>query len=316
MNAAVFDGKSVKLDHDFDDPSTGESIVRVTLAGICGTDLEMLNGYMDYNGVLGHEFVGVVMSSEDPSLVGRRVVGEINVACGVCESCKTEMQRHCPHRSVLGILNRNGAFAQYLSLPARNLHVVPDSVSDEEAVFVEPLAAAFEIKEQVTIRPDWRIAVIGDGRLAQLIVMALRMSSDNITCFGHHPNKLRRLADLGIYTKTRIDETDEQGFDLVVEATGNSSGFDDAVSVVKPRGTVVIKSTTASGKNPNLTHAIVNEITVIGSRCGPFRPAIEALSCGAVSVDGMVDSVYPLTEFEAALQRARNPDVMKVLLRP
>lgn len=316
MKAARLDGASLVLDRDFADPAPGESLVRVTLAGICGTDLEMLRGYMNYAGVPGHEFVGVVVSSENPDLIGRRVVGEINVSCGRCESCGRGMERHCPDRTVLGILNRNGAFAQYLSLPARNLHVVPDSVSDEEAVFVEPLAAAFEITEQVRILPDWRIALVGDGRLAQLIAMTLRLFSEDITCFGHHPSKLRRLERLGISTRTGIGASDERGFDLVVEATGSPSGFDDAARLAKPRGTVVLKSTTASGTGPDMTRAIVNEITVVGSRCSPFRPAIEALSSGAVSVDGMVDSVYSIDDLDAAFERAKNPEAMKVLLRP
>ena len=317
MRAAIFDGRQLRYDSEFPDPEPGESLVRVTLAGICGTDLEILQGYMGYRGIPGHEFVGVVERSESPDLVGRRVVGEINAACGQCDSCAKGLERHCPRRTVLGILNRNGAFAEYLSLPAKNLHVVPDAVSDEQAVFVEPLAAAFEIKEQVRLRPDWRIAVVGDGRLAQLVAMVLGMSSSaDVTCFGHHPGKLRRLERLGMQTKTGIGIPDEHGFDLVVEATGSPSGFDDAMRAVKPRGTVVLKSTIASRKDLDLTHAVVNEVTMVGSRCGPFRPAIEALSSGAVPVSDLVDSVYPLAELRQAFERAREPGVMKVLLRP
>ena len=316
MKATVFDGRQLQYDSKFSDPEPGESLVKVALAGICGTDLEILRGYMGYHGIPGHEFVGVVEKSENPGLVGRRVVGEINAACGRCDRCAKGLGRHCPHRTVLGILNRNGAFAEYLSLPAKNLHAVPDSVSDEQAVFVEPLAAAFEIKEQVRIRPDWRIGIVGDGRLAQLIAMVLNLSSPDVTCFGRHQNKLRRLEKLGMRVKTGIGTSDGHGFDLVVEATGSPSGFGDAMRIVRPRGTVVLKSTTASQKNPDLTPAVVNEVTVVGSRCGPFRPAIEALSGGTIPVVDLVDSVYPLEEFRQAFERAQKPGVMKVLLRP
>ncbi len=317
VRAAIFDGRQMQYGSKFPEPEPGESLVRVTLAGICGTDLEILHGYMGYRGILGHEFVGVVETSENPDLIGRRVVGEINVACGQCDSCARGMERHCPRRTVLGILNRNGAFAEYLSLPAKNLHAVPDTVSDEQAVFVEPLAAAFEIKEQVRIRPDWRIAVVGDGRLAQLVAMVLGMSSSSdVTCFGHHPGKLRRLERLGMHAKTGIGIPDEHGFDLVVEATGSPSGFGDAVRIVKPRGTMVLKSTIASRKDLDLTPAVVNEVTMVGSRCGPFRPAIKALSNKAIPVSDLVDSVYPLAEIRQALERAQAPGVMKVLLRP
>ncbi len=315
MKAVKFDGDTLVFDSDFE-PKPDESIIKVDLAGICGTDLEILKGYMDYHGVLGHEFVGTVKSSENPSLIGKRVVGEINASCGSCDSCARGLERHCPTRTVLGILNRSGAFAEYLSLPAKNLHVIPDSVSDEEAVFVEPLAAAFEIKEQIAIKQDWKIAVVGDGRLAQLIVMVLNMSSKNITCFGHHQSKLQRLERLGVPTKNNIETSDKYDFDLVIEATGSSSGFEDALNIVKPRGTVILKSTITSRKNLDLTATIVNEITVIGSRCGPFRPAIEALASGIISVKDLVDSIYPLTEFTKAVEQAKKPQTMKVLLRP
>jgi threonine dehydrogenase-like Zn-dependent dehydrogenase len=221
VKALRFDGKALNYLEDYPKPHSDESLVRVSLAGICGTDLEILQGYMSYEGVLGHEFVGVVEESKNKDLVGKRVVGEINVGCENCDYCKKGMQRHCPNRTVLGILNRDGVFAEYISLPERNLHVLPDSITDEQAVFIEPIAAAFEIKEQISLKPDWRVAIVGDGRLSQLIASVLKTSCSNITCFGRHEKKLQRLQKLGIKTKIGIQTDDEHNFDLVVEATGS-----------------------------------------------------------------------------------------------
>jgi threonine dehydrogenase-like Zn-dependent dehydrogenase len=316
VKALRFDGKDLNYLEDYPKPHTDEALVRVKLAGICGTDLEILDGYMSYEGVLGHEFVGVVEESKNKELVGRRVVGEINVGCENCDSCKKGMQRHCPNRTVLGILKRDGAFAEYLSLPEKNLHVLPDSVTDEQAVFVEPIAAAFEIKEQITLKPDWKIAIVGDGRLSQLIVSVLMTSCSNITCFGRHENKIERLQKLGIKTKIGLESVDEYSFDLVVEATGSNSGFLDSMKLVKPKGTVILKSTIASKENLDLTPAVVNEITLVGSRCGPFRPAINALATDIISVDGLIDSKYPLEKFQEAINHAKESSTLKVVLRP
>lgn len=316
MKAAVFDGKKMRFVPDYPVPNQDEAIVKITLAGICGTDLEMLNGYMDYHGVLGHEFVGVVIKSHNKDLMGKRVVGEINVGCGKCQSCKDGMDRHCSNRTVLGILHRNGAFAEFLSLPEKNLHILPDNVSDEQAVFVEPLAAAFEITQQVDLNPDWKIGIVGDGRLAQLVANVLKLYCSDIVCFGRHQNKLENLKRLGVHTKIGIDSADEHKFDLVIEATGNNSGFSDATRLVKPRGTVILKSTVASRENLDLTPAVVNEITLIGSRCGTFRPAIEALSSKKISVDNLIDSTYPLEKFQDALEHAKKPGTLKVFLKP
>ena len=316
MKATFFDGKQMKYHDDYPDPKPGESLVRVSLAGICGTDLEILDGYMAYNGVLGHEFVGVVDQSQNPDLVGKRVVGEINAGCNKCDSCKKGMQRHCPNRTVLGILKRDGAFAEFLSLPEENLHVIPDSVTDEQAVFVEPLAAAFEIKEQVSLNSDWKVAVVGDGRLAQMICQVLKLSCPDVTCFGRHRSKLANLEKFEILTKIGIDDSDSLSYDLVVEATGSNSGFADTMKLVKPRGTVILKSTIASRENLDLTPTVVNEITLIGSRCGLFKPAIDALATGIVSVDSMVDSTFPLEKFSDAINHAKKPDTLKVFLKP
>ena len=316
MKAIRVDGGKAVLDGNYPDPRPGESLVRVDLAGLCGTDLEILDGYMGYEGVLGHEFVGTVMKSENPEMVGKRVVGEINAGCGTCDYCVRGMERHCPDRTVLGILGRAGAFAEFLSLPERNLHRIPDSISDEQAVFVEPLAAAFEIAEQIQLRPEWRVAVVGDGRLAHLIVQVLRLSCPNVSCFGRHRGKLARLERFKIATKIGITPSDEQRFDLVVESSGSASGFGDAARLVRPRGIMVLKSTVASGGGHDLTAAVINEVTLVGSRCGLFRPAIEALASGTVSVESITGSTFPLEEFSEAVTCAKSPDTVKVFLRP
>ena len=316
MKATFFDGKQMIFDNNYPDPKFNETLVQVNLAGICGTDLEILNGYMKYTGILGHEFVGTVVKSNNPDLIGKRVVGEINAGCTKCDFCIRGMERHCPSRTVLGILKRDGAFAEFLSLPEKNLHVIPDSISDEQAVFVEPLAAAFEINEQISLKPEWNVAVVGDGRLAQLIIQVIKLTCSNITCFGKHQNKLEGLIQSGIKIKIGIESTDEQLFDLVVEATGSNSGFTDTMKLVKPRGTVVLKSTITSRENLDLTSTIINEITLIGSRCGLFKPAIDALATGVISVNSMIDSTFSLDKFEDAIIHAKKPNTLKVFLKP
>jgi threonine dehydrogenase-like Zn-dependent dehydrogenase len=316
MKAVYFDGAKMIFEKNYLEPKSDETLVRIRLAGICGTDLEILQGYMKYHGILGHEFVGTVEKSDNPELIGKRVVGEINVGCGKCDFCEKGMQRHCPDRTVLGILRRDGAFAEFLSLPEKNLHVIPDSISDEQAVFIEPLAAAFEIKEQISLDPNWSVAVVGDGRLAQMIIQVLKLSCPNITCFGRHKNKLQNLVNAGIKIKLGIERSDKQSFDLVVEATGSNSGFSDTMKLIKPRGTVVLKSTIASRENLDLTPTVVNEITLIGSRCGLFKPAIDALATGIVSVDSMIDSTFPLEKFSEAIEYAKKPDTLKIFLKP
>jgi threonine dehydrogenase-like Zn-dependent dehydrogenase len=316
MKATFFDGKQMIFDNNYPDPNFDETIVRVNLAGICGTDLEILDGYMQYNGILGHEFVGTVEKSTNSELIGKRVVGEINAGCGKCDSCIKGMERHCASRTVLGILKRNGAFAEFLSLPEKNLHIIPDSITDEQAVFVEPLAAAFEINEQVSLKPEWNVAVVGDGRLAQLILQVIKLTCSNITCFGKHEDKLEGLVQSGIKIKLGIESTDEKLFDLVVEATGSNSGFTDTMKLVKPRGTVVLKSTITSRENLDLTPTIINEITLIGSRCGLFKPAIDALASGIISVDSMIDSTFSLEKFSDAIHHAKKSSTFKVFLKP
>lgn len=312
----MFDGNKLHISYDYPSPNSDEVLVKVNLAGLCGTDLEILNGYMDYHGILGHEFVGTVVKSTNEHLVGKRVVGEINVGCGTCLHCKKNLERHCPNRTVLGILNRNGAFAEFLSLPEKNLHVIPDSMTDEQAVFVEPLAAAFEITEQIALDSNWKIAIVGDGRLAYLIANVLKIYCPDVSCFGKHEIKLDNFRKINVNVKTGISLDDEHQFDLVVEATGNDSGFVDTMKLAKPRGIVILKSTIASRGRLDLTAAVVNEITVIGSRCGTFRPAIDAIVSRKIILDPLIDCTYPLEKFSDAIEYARQSTTLKVYLKP
>ncbi|MCL6648369.1 MAG: alcohol dehydrogenase catalytic domain-containing protein [Chloroflexi bacterium] len=316
MRAVVFDG-TLRLDPDYPDPvpEEGEALVRVRLAGICNTDLEIARGYLNYRGVLGHEFVGEVVAAPDHAWVGCRVVGEINAPCRHCATCQQGNGNHCPQRTVLGIVGRDGTFADLLRLPLANLHRLPDSLSDEEAVFVEPLAAAFAILERVTVRPSDRVVVLGDGKLGQLVARVLQGVGAHLTAVGRHPAKLERLRAAGIAACQR-DELPPERADVVVDCTGSAAGFLDALQLTRPRGTLVLKSTVAASLSLNLAPLVVDEITVVGSRCGPFAPAIRALATRRVDVRPLLSAVYPLTEALPALAKAAQPGVLKVALRP
>lgn len=293
----------------------GEALIKVSLAGVCNTDIELSRGYMGFRGVLGHEFVGVVEECENPYLKGRRVVGEINCVCHACAYCRMEMPHHCQNRTVLGILGRDGAFAEYVSLPEENLHLVPDAMADEVAVFTEPVAAAFRIIEQVSFSGTERVIVLGDGKLGQLIAQVLALHARDTVCVGRHPWKLALLENLGIKTAREGDEI-APGADLVVEATGSSSGFARALALVRPEGTVVMKTTVADATPIDFALPVINEVRIVGSRCGPFRPALEALALGNIEVRPMITEVHRLADAALALQRAQAPDTMKVLIRP
>ena len=298
---------------------TGEAVVRVTLAGICNTDVEIARGYAGFEGTLGHEFVGVVESAPDDSLVGRRVVGEINAGCGRCELCAGGDARHCPRRTVLGIVGRDGAFAQYLRLPQVNLLPVPDEVEDARAVFAEPLAAACGIMERVEIRRDMRVAVVGDGKLGLLSAQAVRAQSGaSVTLVGRHENKLRIARGRGVETAFAHELPPEcsGAFDVVVEASGAGGGFALAVKLTRPRGTLVLKSTFHGATEIDAARIVVDEISVVGSRCGRFTPALELLARDAVDVSSLVSDEYALGEGVRAMQRATESGVLKVLLRP
>jgi threonine dehydrogenase-like Zn-dependent dehydrogenase len=302
---------SLRTDLPLPAPPPGEALVRVLKAGICNTDLELTRGYYPYTGILGHEFVGLVES--EGALKGRRVCGEINAVCGQCEQCRHGRRTHCERRTVLGIVNRHGAFAEYLSLPAENLHVVPEAVTDDEAAFTEPLAAALEIAEQVQIHPNDRIVVLGDGKLGLLCAQVLALTGCPLVAVGRHQNKLDLLARLGIQTRL-ADEAAHLRADIVVECTGSPGGFELARQLVRPRGTLVLKSTYAGDLNVNMSRIVVDEITLIGSRCGPFDPALGLLANRRVEVNALIHARYPLREALAAMERAQAPGVLKVLL--
>lgn len=319
MRALTFDGAlALRDDLPRPRPHRGEALVRVSLAGICATDLAILQGYMGFNGVLGHEFVGVVEEASDPDWVGRRVVGEINAACGRCTLCHEGLSRHCPERTVLGITGRDGAFAEYLSLPLANLHTVPDEVSDVEAVFVEPLAAAFRILEQIPVRAGQQAFVLGDGRLGLLVAQVLQGVGCAVTLIGRHPHKLALAGNWGVSTLclARGEAPGLEPADLVVECTGAQDGLERAVSLTRPCGTVVLKTTCADAPSYNPAPIVIHEITVLGSRCGPFGPALKALAAGTVRVAPLVAATFPLAEGRAALARAASPGTLKVLLAP
>ena len=313
MKALVFDnGLSMATISD-PVPEFGESLVSVRLAGICNTDIEITKGYMQYTGVLGHEFVGTVASTDQPALAGKRVVGDINLGCGECEWCKRGMSRHCPNRTVIGIAGHQGAFAEYIALPHENLHLVPDSVTDEQAVFVEPLAAALEIIEQVHIQPDHRVAVIGDGKLALLIVQILKLTSCDCTVFGKHDHKMDIASQLGFKVKNIANANGDFFYDIVVEASGDPTGFALAQKLIKPRGILVLKSTLAESSKINMSMLVVNEVTIVGSRCGQFDPAIRLLEQGLVQTDVLVEKIYPFSDAIHAFKLA-NQSALKVLL--
>src|SRR5580704_13942550 len=305
----------------------GRALVRVRLAGICNTDIEILRGYHNFHGTLGHEFVGEVVrvsSAKDRAWVGRRVVSEINLSCAglgfrmPCSDCRRGIPTHCARRRVLGIIGHDGAFAEYLALPIANLHRVPAGISDEAAVFTEPLAAACEILEQVNIRAHREAAVIGDGKLAQLIARVLRASGPRVVMIGKHASKLRLARLAGIQTQKvsspRAPRSNQ--FSLTVEATGSPSGLALAQRITVPRGTVVLKSTFHGAANVETWPMVVKELTVIGSRCGPFQPALALLRLGRVDPHPLISRVFPLEDAVAAIRYAQQPGVMKVLLRP
>jgi threonine dehydrogenase-like Zn-dependent dehydrogenase len=298
------------------EPGDGEARIRLLLAGICATDLELVKGYAGFRGVLGHEFVGRVEDAPDaPEWVGRRVVGTINLACRECETCHRSGPEHCPHRTVLGIVGKDGCFAEELTLPVANLLDVPDGVPDERAVFTEPLAAALRIREQVRIRPTVRAAVVGPGRLGLLIAQVLALAGTRVTVLGRREESLELPARLGLETGLAADAPDD-GFELVVEATGNEEGLAQSLRLVRPLGRLVLKSTFAGAATVDLTKLVVGEVTVVGSRCGPFAPALRLLARGAVEVESLIDAEYPLEQGLEGMEHAARAGVRKVLLRP
>ena len=297
-------------------PAAGEALVRVRLAGVCATDLELVKGYYPYTGIPGHEFVGEIVEAPDaPGRAGERVVGEINAVCGQCGTCRRGHPRHCERRTVLGIVNRNGVFAEYLTLPVANLLRVPEHVPDEAAVFTEPLAAALEIQDQMTIDPAARVLVIGAGRLGQLIARSLVSTGARIEAVALHPRQKALLTAAGVGL---VDEADvpSRCVDVVVEATGSASGFALAQKAVRPRGTIVLKSTYAGRLEIDAAPIVVDEITIIGSRCGDFVPAVRMLDERRIDPRDLIDGERSLTDALRALDAAAAPGALKILVRP
>lgn len=319
MKALTFFG-NLKFVRDAPVPRReGEALVRVICAGICNTDLEIVKGYAGFQGTPGHEFVGRVVESPDLSMVGRRVVGEINAGCGNCELCLLGDARHCVERTVLGIKGRDGAFGEFLSLPVCNLIEVPDSVSDEAAVFVEPLAAAFNILEQITVESSYEVAIVGDGKLAQLVVLVMAQIGCSLTVIGRHKEKLEMALGFGAH-RVLLDKHALAGepagrFDVVIEASGSPSGLAAALAVVKPRGTVVLKSTHQGSTSLEMSQVVVNELTIIGSRCGRFRPALDLLVSGHFDLRPLLSQRFPLEEGLRAFEEAAAPENLKVILK-
>ncbi len=316
MKCLYIDGELALREAERPRPARDEALVQVTLAGICGTDREILKGYSQFRGIPGHEFVGRVVECEDKAWAGRRVVGEINVACGRCAWCARGLGRHCPSRTVLGIVNRDGCFAEYLTLPIGNLHAVPEGIPDEAAVFSEPLAAAAEILEQMPIAAGTPVAVLGDGRLGLLVAQVLKQAGAQVTLVGHHGWKLDLARAWGIKTLSGDEEElTASSFPVVVEATGSPRGLPEALRLVEPRGTVVMKSTFHEAAFFETSKLVVDEITLLGSRCGNFSAAIELLCGGRVTVQRLVSRIFRLEEGLEAFQYLDQTACLKVLLK-
>lgn len=292
-----------------------EALIKIRKAGICSTDLELVKGYYPYTGVLGHEFVGEVVEAEDASWIGQRVVGEINVACNRCEQCRSGRPTHCENRTVLGIVNRDGTFAEFTQLPVANLHRIPDSVPDQMAVFTEPLAAALEIQEQVQIKPTDRVLLVGAGRLGQLVAQTLALTGCDLRVVARHALQQDLLTRRGIRTIAEDDATAQRWrWDIVVEATGSPAGFSLARQAIRPRGTLVMKSTYRGEMSVNFSSIVVDEINIVGSRCGPFEPALRLMERRQVDPTVLVASEFKLEEALKAFEHAAEPGVLKVLI--
>ncbi len=318
MKALRFVRKKLRLDEVEIPEKKSETLVRVIKSGICNTDLEIIRGYAGFEGTIGHEFVGVVEKSDErPELIGKRVVGEINVGCGKCAICQKGDSRHCPDRTVLGIHKRDGAHAEFLMLPAKNLLEVPKNIADEEAVFVEPLAAAYGITEQVEILPETKVAIVGDGKLGLLCAMTLALISKNVVLVGKYREKLRIAEKNGIESLLigQIKEKMNRKFDVVVEASGSESGLLTSLELVKPRGKLVLKSTFHGKTSLEMWKIVVDEVSVVGSRCGRFSPALQLLAQKKVGVQDLISEEFPLSKGLEAIEKARQKGILKVLLK-
>jgi len=316
MAAALFDGR-LRYVTDYPVPARkpGWALIRVRIAGICRTDMEIMQGYLGFRGVLGHEFIGVVAESDDPSWIGKRVAGDINAACGRCEWCAQRLGRHCPHRTTLGIVNHDGCLADYCVLPAANLLEIPAPIPDERAILLEPLSAACEILEQIPIRGEERIIVLGDGRLGILCTWALATVGSDVTLLGHHAGKLALAQWRGIKTAIAADFAASGGADIVVEASGSAQGISTAIELCRPRGRIMLKSTLALPQNINLAPIVINELSVIGSRCGRLSDGLRMMQdYPDMPLAKMITARYPLAQVEDVFARAIQSDALKVLI--
>ncbi len=315
MKAISFDKQVNFIDAAPPVPAKDEALIQVLYAGICQTDLEIMKGYMGFRGIPGHEFVGrVIQSPSNKSWIGKRVVGEINIGCGTCPFCRQGLERHCPNRSVLGIKNRDGCFAERITLPLKNLHRISEHVSDSEAVLTEPLAAACEILEQVHIQPDHSVAIIGDGRLAQLILRVLVLTGCDLTLIGKHTEKLALAKLFGIKTYHHNTVPDKK-YNIIVEASGSQSGFTMASDLLEPRGTLILKSTYHQKTSINLSQCVIDEVTLTGSRCGKFNPAIRLLENKLINTKGLITHQFSLDEYDKAFESASTPNALKTIFR-
>ena len=319
---ALIYNDGLKLDKNYPEPTLGddEVLIKTTMAGICNTDYEITKGYMGYTGVLGHEFVGVVvkLGKNAPSnLINKRVVGEINCACNNCEWCHKDLQRHCPNRQTLGIWQKDGCFSQYFTLPYKNVLEISDNIDDITATFTEPLAAAYEIIEQIHIKPTDKVAILGDGKLGLCISLIFNALNIDYTHIGKHSEKLKISSDLGAKTMLldEISDSDRKSYDIVVEATGSVSGFETSATLTKPRGILVLKSTIAAQQGLNLASIVVDEITIVGSRCGQFAPVIRLMEQNRLNVKPLVDSIYDVQDFEKAFEKNSQKGTLKVLVK-
>jgi len=313
MRAVWLENNQISMQEVIQPKKENEALIQVRKAGICSTDLELVKGYYPYTGVLGHEFVGTVIDAVDKSWVGVRVVGDINAVCGTCEACRNGRPTHCENRTVLGIANRDGVFAEYTTLPLENLHRVPDSVSDELAVFTEPLAAALEIQQQIQIQPTDRVLVVGAGRLGQLVAQTLALTGCDLHVVARHSQQQSLLTARGIRISSEA-EIQPHKWDIVVEVTGSAEGFNLARKAIRPRGTLVMKSTYKGDVTVNFSSIVVDEINIIGSRCGPFEPALRLMEKREVDPTVLIAEEYRLKDAIKAFEKAAQPGVLKVLL--
>lgn len=311
-------GKIVKLNKPTPSISSGEALIKILFSGICNTDIELFKGYYNFKGIAGHEFVGKVVNSSTKELIGKRVVGDINISCGKCEYCKSGMEKHCPNRKVLGISSWNGAFAEYIKLPEKNLHIVDNSIKDEEAVFTEPLAAALEPSQQYDFTYSKSILILGDGKLGLLGAMGMKFYSNNIVLVGKHKEKLKLVSTKGIKTVLLQNIEHELGktlFDVIIEATGSETGFNTALKYIKPKGTIFLKTTIHKNININISKIVVDEIKIIGSRCGNFDQALYFLKNKIIDVIPLIQKIYMFNDFKKAFNEASKKGSLKILLK-